>query len=138
MAKHVLYDVSAQFNSVDLSDHIDSISFVVTINGQAAAAMADAEDYSMPGTRVVSDITVNMYQDFAASKVYATFMTLWTNRTTFNAVMKDTSSANATTNPQFTVAVFIKSFPVISGNRGDRHMSQLVLGPAGILSIATS
>jgi hypothetical protein len=138
LAKHVLYNASVVLNSVDLSDHVDSVSFVVTINGQAAAAMADAEDYSMPGTRVVSDITLNMYQDFAASKTYATLMTLWTNRTSFNAVIKADSGANATTNPQFTVSCFIKSFPVVSGNRGDRHMTQVVLAPAGILAIATS
>jgi hypothetical protein len=135
MAKHVLYDASVVLNSVDLSDHCESVAFVVTINGQAAAAMSEAEDYEMPGTRKVSDITLTMYQDFASSKVYATLMTLWTNRTTFNAAIKATSSAPSATNPLFTVATFIRTFPVVNGNRGDRHMSQLVLAPAGALVI---
>jgi hypothetical protein len=34
MAKHVLYNASVVLNSVDLSDHVDSVSFVVTINGR--------------------------------------------------------------------------------------------------------
>lgn len=138
MAKHVLYNATVSLNGVDLSDHVESVELGVEINDQPAAAMGDAEDYAMAGTRVVRDITLNMFQDFASSKTYATLMTLWTNRTSFNAVIKADSGANAPTNPQFTVSVFIKSFPVVSGKRGDAHMSQVVLKPAGTLSIATA
>jgi hypothetical protein len=138
MAKHILYNPTVTLNSVDLTDHVASVSFVVNLNDQDAAAMGEAEDYSMPGTRKVSDITLNMYQDFAASKVYATLMTLWTNRSTFSAVIRADSGAKATTNPEFTVTAFITSYPVVSGDRGSRHMTQVVLKPAGALSIATS
>lgn len=138
MAKHVLYNPSVVLNSVDLSDHVESVEFSVSLNKQAAAAMGEVQDYDMPGTQVVSDISLTMYQDFAASKVYATLMTLWSNRSTFNAVIKPDAGATATTNPQFTVSVFISSFPVVSGSRGDRHMTQVVLSPAGTLAIATS
>lgn len=138
MAKHVLYNAYVSLNGVDLSDHVDSVEFGVEINAQPAAAMGDVEDYSMAGTRVVRDITINLFQDFASSKTYATLMTLWTNRTSFNAVIKADSGANATTNPQFTTSVFISSFPVVSGKRGDAHMTQLVLKPAGAMSIATA
>lgn len=138
MAKHILYNPSITLNSVDLTDHVESVEFTVGLNKQPAAAMGDVQDYDMPGTQVVSDITLNMFQDFAASKTYATLMALYSARSSFNAVMKNDSGATATTNPQFTVSVFISSFPVISGTRGDRHMSQVVLSPAGLLAIATS
>lgn len=136
MAKHILYNASVTLNSVDLSDHVESVEYTLQINAQAAAAMSEVEDYSMPGTRVVGDISLNMYQDFASSKTYQTLQGLWTNRTSFNAVVKPDSASAATTNPQFTVSVFIKSFPVVSGSRGDRHMTQLVLAPAGVMSIS--
>lgn len=138
MAKHVLYNASVVLNSVDLSDHVDSVELKASMNDQPAAAMGDVEDYAMPGTRVIDDITLNMYQDFASSKTYATLMTLWTNRTTFTATIKADSGANATTNPAFSVSVFIKSFPIVSGKRGDGHMTQVVLKPAAAMSIATS
>lgn len=138
MAKHILYDASVVLNGVNLSDHVESVEYEAEINDQPAAAMGDDEDYAMPGTRVIKDIKLNMYQDFAASKTYATLMPLWTARSTFTATIKPTSGANASTNPAFSVSVFIKSFPVVSGKRGDRHMSQVVLKPAGISSIATS
>lgn len=138
MAKHVLYNASVVLNSVDLSDHVDSVELKASMNDQPAAAMGDVEDYAMPGTRVIDDITLNMYQDFASSKTYATLMTLWTNRTTFTATIKADSGANATTNPAFSVSVFIKSFPIVSGKRGDGHMTQVVLKPAAVMTIATS
>lgn len=138
MAKHVLYNASVVLNSVDLSDRVESVEFVLGINGQPAAAQSEVQDYEMPGTQIVSDITLNMYQDFASSKTYQTLIGLWQNRTSFTAVLKLDSGAVATTNPSFTVTVFIKSFPVISASRGDRHMSQVVLGIGGVLAIATS
>jgi hypothetical protein len=138
VAKHIFFNGSVVLNGVDLSDHVEKVSFVVTLNGQAAAAISDVEDYEMPGTRKVSDITITLYQDFAASKTYATLMPLWTNRTTSNAVIKNDAGANSPTNPQFTIPVFIRSFPVMDASRGDRHMSNLVLAPAGALVIATA
>ena len=138
MAKHILYNASVVLNSVDLSDHTRKISFVTTIIDQPANAMADLEEYSMPGLRKVSPISLEMFQDFASSKVYATIMTLWTNRTTFTAVMKLDSGAVAATNPSFTVSVYVSSFPVIDGSHGDAHMTAMVLAPAGVMVIATS
>src|SRR4051812_15341968 len=133
MAKHILYNASLVANAVDLSDRAESITFVATLNGQPAAAMSEIEDYEMPGTRKVSDITAQMYQDFAASKTYQTLVALWAARTVFNLVLKADAGANATTNPQFTVPVFVRTLPIISGNRGDRHMSQVVFAPAGLM-----
>ena len=121
-----------------MSDHVKSVSYTTTTNGQPAAAMGDVEDYEMPGTRKVGDITLEMYQDFAASKTYATLQTLWTNRTSFNAVIKADAGANATTNPAFTTSVFIRSIDVFKGTRGDSHMTQVVLAPAALTTIATS
>lgn len=138
MAKHILYNASVVLNSVDLSDHVESVSFTAELNDQDAAAMADVEDYSMPGTRKISDIKLKLYSDFAASKVYATLSPLFTNRTSFNCVLKADAGATATTNPQFTTSVFVKSLPLIDGKRGDRHMTDVVLKPAGAMAIATS
>lgn len=136
MAKHVLYNASLVVNSVDLSDHVETIEYEEGLNGQAAAAMGEAQDYEMPGTIKVSDITVTFYQDFAASKVYATIHPLVAARSTFNIVVKPDSGAAASTNPQFTIAVFVRSSKVVSGTRNDRHMSNVVFAPAGAQSIS--
>lgn len=136
MAKHVLYNASVVVNGTDLSDHVKSVSYTEGLNGVDAAAMSETQDYGMPSTINISDVTVNYYQDYAASKVYVTHHTLVANRTTFNIVVKADSGAAASTNPQFTLPVYVKSHPFVNGSRGDAHMVQIVYAPAGVQSIS--
>jgi len=138
MAKHILYNASLVVNGVDLSDHVETISYEEGINGQPAAAMTEVQDYEMPGTIKISDITVTFFQDFASSKVYATIHPLVAARSTFNITVKADTGANAATNPAFTIPVFVRSSQVFNGTRGDRHMTQAVFAPAGAQTVATS
>lgn len=137
--KHVLYDVSLVVNSVDLSDHVEQVTFgEMGTNGQAAAAMGELQDYDMPGTLMISDPQVTFYHDFAAAKVYATLYAAWIARTVFNVVGKASSGANAVTNPAWTIPVFVGKAPMMTGKRGDRHMAPVTFKVAGALAVATS
>lgn len=135
----MIYNASVVANGVDLSDHVESVSGLeLGINGQMAAAMGELQDYDMPGTTTVSDPQITFYQDYAAAKVYATLFPLWQNRTTFNLVVKADAGANATTNPAWTVPVFISKEPLLQGKRGDRHMAPVTFKVAGAMTVATS
>lgn len=132
----MLYNAFLSVNGVDLSDHVKTLSYTEGINAQDAAAMSDTQDYSMPGTITIGDVTVTFYQDYASSKVYQTIHPLVTNRTTFNIIVRPDSGAAASTNPQFTMAVFVKNHSVVNGSRGDAHMNSAVFAPAGAQSIS--
>lgn len=138
MAKHVIYNASVVVNGVDLSNRVESVSWNEGLNEQPAAAMGDIQDYGMPGTIKIGDVTVNFYQDFAASNVYQTIHPLVANRTTFTLTVKADAGANATTNPAFSMSVFVKNHPVFNAKRGDRHMTTVVFAPAGVQSVATA
>lgn len=138
MAKHVLYDAFCSVNGVNLSDMVESIAYTTGINPQPAAAMGDVQDYDMPGTITISPVTVTFYQDFAASKTYATLQTLITNRSTVSLIVKPTAGADSATNPAFTMNVFVASFGFVNGTRGERHMTQAVFQPAGAMTIDTT
>lgn len=139
MAKHIFYNASIIINGVDLSDHVESVSGIeLGINAQAAAAMGEVQDYDMPGTQNLGDPTITFYQDYAAAKVYATLITLFTNRTTFNLLVKADAGANAVTNPQWTIPVFLSKKPLLAGTRGARHMAPVTFKVAGLMTIATS
>lgn len=138
MAKHILYNTSLTVNAVDLSDHVKQISYNEGINGVDAAAMSEIQDYEMPGTIKIEDVTVLFFMDLAASKVYATIHPLVINRTTFNIIVKVDAGANATTNPAFTLPVFVRKHPFVNGTRGDGHMGQVVFAAAGVQSVATA
>lgn len=138
MAKHVFYNNSLTVNAVDLSDHVEMVTLEVETNEQFASAMGELEDYNMPGTKKVGNVQATFYQDYAASKVYITLYTAWTARTTFNIICKPDAGANATTNPSWTVPVFVKKMPIMTGKRGDRHMAPVEFSTAGAITVATS
>ncbi len=138
MAKHVLYNGSVILNSIDLSDHVVDVDLKLTLNSVSAAAMGDVEDYDMASTRKVGDITITLFQDFAASKTWATLNGLWTNRSSFTALIKADAGANATTNPQASLSVIIKTMGMVTGKRGEAHMCQVVLTPTSAMTILTS
>lgn len=138
MAKHTLYNVSLTASGTDLSTHVESVEFVVGINKQPASGMQQLQDRSMPGTQFVNDVRINFFQDYAASKVYATFLTLWQNRTSFNIVGKSDAGATSATNPAWTIPGFVAEMPLMTGTRGDRHMAPIVVAVDGDVTIATA
>jgi len=137
--KHILYDVSLVVNSVDLSNRVETLTFgEMNTNKQDAGAMGDIQDYSMPGTLMITDPEVTFYADFEAAKIYATLYAAWIARTTFNIVGKASSGAASATNPEWTIPVFVAKAPMMTGKRGDRHMQPVTFGVAGTLSVATA
>jgi hypothetical protein len=138
--KHVLWDVTLSVNGVDLSDHVEQLTFgEMNTNKQAAAAMGEIQDYDMPGTIMITDPVATFYQDFAASKVYATLEAAWIARTQFDIVAKASSGAKSATNPEWTIPdSFVVKKPFISGKRGDRHMAPATFGVGGAVTIATA
>jgi hypothetical protein len=136
--KHMLYNVSAVVNGVDLSNRLEAIELPVSTRELMAAAMGEVQDYNFPGTLSVGDLKLTFYQDYAAAKVYNTFYAAWANRTIFNVLAKADAGANAVDNPQFTIPVFVKDMPLMGGTRGDRHMAPVTLSIAGVIAVATS
>jgi hypothetical protein len=85
--------------------------------------MSEAQSYSMPGVQEVDDISIEYYQDYAGSNVWATHKALYTARTVFVLTAKADSASDSATNPNFTISVFIGKIPFINGSRGDAHMA---------------
>jgi hypothetical protein len=133
--KHILWDVSLMIDDVDLSDHVESIEITVGINKQAAAAMSELQDYSMAGTITITDPKVTFYQDYATAKVYATMFAAWQARTVFEVRAKPSSGAAAIDNPEWTIPCFVGEMPVMTGTRGDRHMTAVTLTVAGLFTV---
>lgn len=138
MAKHILYDAVVVANAVTLTDRARQISWIGGINNQPAAAMGEVQDYDMPGTLKVEPITIEFFQDYAASNVYITFKTLWAARTVFTLTAKASSAADSATNPNFTCDVFVGKMPFLNGTRGDAHMAPVTLIPAGLMTFDVS
>ena len=135
MAKFVLTDASLVINSVDLSDHVTS----VTLNYEAElgddTTMGDDTRTNLGGLKNWS-IDVEFTQNYASGKVDAT---LWgIVGTSVAIVLKPTSGAVSATNPSYSGNGVIGSYSPIGNSVGDVAMAPVTIAPAGTLTRATS
>lgn len=117
MAQQVLTDVSVTVNSVDLSDHVISVSLTTEKDQVEITAMGDGW-HKFTGGLGNASLTVEFQNDFASSSVWATIGPLVGTTTT--VVVKPTSDAVAATNPSFTITdTFVSTAAPVDGSVGD-------------------
>lgn len=135
MAKLVLTDASVTINSVDLSDHVQSVTLNYNADQVETTSMGDTAHLFAAGLdNITCDVT--MFQDFAASEVEATVFSLVGTTTT--VVIKPTSGAVATDNPSYTISnTLVASHTPVAGTVGDAAMTTINF-VGGTLAQATS
>lgn len=121
MARIVLNDAKVTINSVNLSDHIAS----VTINQSFDVVETTAFSSTAAKTRVAglqdNSVTLEFHQDFAASNVEATLNTIGSSLlgTTTTIVVLPTSSAVGAANPSYTFTALCSEWTPINGSVGE-------------------
>jgi hypothetical protein len=122
MSTFVLTDASVVVNSVDLSDHVQSVTVTANRETQDDTAMGNTARSNSAGLKVTG-ISVTFLQDFAASEVDVTLWTLYDAATEHAVVVKSTSAAVGATNPTYTLTGFISSYAPIGGTVGNQHVA---------------
>ena len=135
MAKLVLTDAAVTVNAVALSTRVKSVTIDYSSDLQEDTAMG-ATTRSRIGGLLDWTITLEFYQDFAASNVDATLFPLV--GTTFTVTAKATSAATSATNPQYSGTGILESYSPISGSIGNILMAPVTIRAAGVLSRLTS
>ena len=108
MAKFVFTDASLVVNSVDLSDHVESVTVAYNSDAVEDTAMGSTARSYKPGL-TDSTVQVTFFQDYASSKVDATLFGLVGAAAT-TLVIKPTSSSVGATNPSFTVSAILTDY----------------------------
>jgi hypothetical protein len=135
MSKFVSTDYSVTVNSVDLSDHVQSVAFDVNSTEVDVTCMGDVWDQMVGGRKRASG-SVTFYQDFASSSVDDTVNALVGTTTTL--VFLPTSSAVGATNPEYTITgALITGYNPVAGTYGDAAMT-VMTWTGGTLARATS
>jgi hypothetical protein len=117
MAKIVLTDVKVLINSVNLSDHISSITIdekidVVESTGFSASAK------TRQGGLKDNSVTIEFYQDFATSNVEQTIYPLLGTATT--VVVSPLSTSNGIVgNPTYTFSALVSEWTPLKGGIGE-------------------
>lgn len=135
MAKYLGNDAQVTINSVDLSDHISSISFAEQAAELESTSMGDSNVTRIAGLKDGS-VAIEFQADFAASEVYATLNPLLGTTTT--VTVKPTSSATAATNPQKSVSVLVTEVPFVDHAVGDLATISVTWPFAGAVTTSTS
>lgn len=117
MAAFVISNPVITVNSVDLSDHVDSIEINDETADVQTTNFGSSGNVTRTGGLKTGSITINFQQDYAASKVDAT---LWAARgTAITVSAKATSAANSATNPLYSGSYLVTQYKPVAGKVGD-------------------
>ena len=100
MAVFLNNGVSVTVNSVDLSDHVTSITINRTFDELEVTAMGDSGHKFVKGLEA-SSITIDFLNDTATGEVLQTLQAAW--GTSVPVVVKQSSGAVSATNPSYTM-----------------------------------
>lgn len=135
MAKLVYTNPLITINSVDLSDHIAS----VTINETFAEVPTTAFG-STAVTRVAGlgdhSITLAFHEDFAASSVHQTIYPL--KGTTTTVTVKPVNTTTSSSNPSFSVTALVTEWPTINGSIGELATADITWPISGVVTKSTT
>jgi len=141
MAKLVLTNAAVKINSVDLSDHVKSLTLRVNKDIPDATSMTATWAEVLAST-LHADATIEFFQDYAAVNVDAT---LWTAMTvapylTAGVVVKFAAAGTtgAATNPIYHGTAHINDYTPIGGSYGDVCMAPVSLTFTGGITRAVT
>ena len=135
MAAFMLNNASVTINSVDLSDHVTSITFSEEADQLETTAMGD-NNRTMIGGLKSGTIDLEFNQDLAASDVQATIRALLGTGTA--VIVKNDAGATAATNPQWTFNALVTEWPSINGTVGELATASVSWPITGAVTQATS
>lgn len=136
MPKFVLRDASFTINSVDLSDHVESLTINYGMETPDQTSMQDITRRRLPGL-IDWTIDVTMRSDFDAGETDATLFPLVGGAAVAVAI-RPTSAAISATNPEFQGNVLVGTYNPLAGTVGDTSNSTVTLTGDGTLTRATS
>lgn len=135
MAKIVLTDAKVTINSVNLSDHINSITLETKDDIVETTAFGSTAKTRVAGL-VDNSVTFDFMQDFAAANVEATIYPLLGTSTSI--VIKPVATTTTTTNPQYTVSAIVSEWSPLKGGIGQLSTASVTWPVSGTIAKATS
>ena len=123
MAIFLQNNVGVKINSVDLSDHITSVTLTQNFDELEVTALGDSAHKFVKGLEA-STLTLNFLNDFAAASVQATLQSAY--GTTVTAVLLPVKgTAVSATNPLYTVSIIVNNLTPLNGAVGDISNSSM-------------
>ena len=135
MAVFLNNGVVVTVNSVDLSAYVSSVTLNRSFDELEVTAMGDSGHKFVKGLEA-SSVTIDFFNDTAASKVLATLQANWGSSTT--VTFKQTSAATSATNPLYTMSCLVNGTTDINGAVSDLGTQSVTWNVNGTVAITTS
>ena len=135
MAVFLNNGVSVTVNSVDLSDHVTSITINRTFDELEVTAMGDSGHKFVKGLEA-SSITIDFLNDTATGEVLQTLQAAW--GTSVPVIIKQTSAAVSATNPSYTMTCLVNNTTDVNGSVADLGTQSVTWNVNGTIAVATA
>lgn len=128
--------VGVKVNSIDLSDHVTSVTLNRNFDELEVTAMGDTGHKFVKGLEA-SSVTIDFLNDTAASNVLATLQAAW-GTTVEVKLLQVKGTAVSATNPLYTFNVLVNGTTDINGAVGDVGMQSVTWNVQGATTVATT
>jgi hypothetical protein len=136
MAVFLNNKVGVKVNSVDLSDHVQSITLNRSFEELTVTAMGDSGQKFVKGLEA-SSVTIDFMNDTAAGETLATLQAAWGTNVTV-VLLQEKDTAVSATNPLYTMTCLVNNTTDINGAVGDLGMQSVTWNVSGTVAVATT
>jgi len=136
MAVFLSNNVGVKVNSVDLSDHVTSVTINRSFDELEVTAMGDSGHKFVKGLEA-SSITLDFLNDTASANVLATLQAAWGTNVPI-VLLQTKGTAVSATNPLYTATCLINNTTDINGAVGDLSTQSITFNVSGTIAVATT
>jgi len=136
MAVFMSNNVGVKVNSVDLSDHVTSVTLNRSFDELEVTAMGDSGHKFVKGLEA-SSITIDFLNDTATANVLATLQAAWGTNVPI-VLLQAKGTAVSATNPLYTATCLINNTTDINGAVGDLGTQSITFNVSGTVAVATT
>ena len=136
MAVFLNNKVGVKVNSVDLSDHVQSVTLNRKFDEINVTAMGDSSVKAVKGLES-SSVTIDFLNDTASANVLATLQAAWGTTVTV-VLLQDKGTAVSATNPLYTMSCLVNGTSDFNGAVGDIGTQSVTWNCNSTVAITTS
>ena len=126
--------VGVKVNSVDLSDHVQSVTLNRNFDELEVTAMGDTGHKFVKGLEA-SSVTIDFLNDTASANVLATLQAAWGTSVTV-VLLQTKGTAVSATNPLYTMTCLVNGTTDINGAVGDLGMQSVTWNVNGAVTVS--
>ena len=136
MAVFLSNNVGVKVNTVDLSDHVTSVTINRSFDELEVTAMGDSGHKFVKGLEA-SSITIDFLNDTASANVLATLQAAWGTNVPIVLLQAKGTGVSAT-NPLYTATCLVNNTTDINGAVGDMSTQSITFTVSGTIAVATT